>query len=125
MSKNFIEKVFNSALDDKSFVIDNKVDEQVVVSIYDKISGVFGLPMFSQNVDSAKRLFGDIVQGGDNLIVRHPEDYQLFYLGTFNDKSGLLSALEIPQFLANACDYVKISSNSAAIYDVQTCEAEA
>lgn len=80
-----------------------------------KVFGVFDLkavaylqPFFSCNAGSAIRAFGDAVRDGKSPLAVHPEDYQLFELGDFDDNSGLLFGLSPAKFLSAGVDHVEL-----------------
>lgn len=60
---------------------------------------VFILP----NNASAIRWFGDTVSNKDNPMNKHPEDYQLFKIGSMNEDTGELTS--DVQFLENAVTF--------------------
>lgn len=51
------------------------------------------------------RTFSDEVNrvSDDNLLHRHPEHYQLFYIGLFDDESGLFEPVP-PEFITAGLD---------------------
>lgn len=67
----------------------------VVCSVFDTVSGVFGQPMFVPTVGVAARAFTDEVnrQAQDNQFYKHPNDFQLFEIGSFDDNAGVLESL--------------------------------
>lgn len=66
-------------------------------SIFDRKTGVFSPPQSFVNSNAASRAFGDeINSGGTGLIARHPEDYDLYYLGDFDDNQGFFVELISP-----------------------------
>lgn len=66
-------------------------------SIRDLKAGVFGAPFVSANPSVAKRLVGDMLAEGRTIQARHPEDFDLVALGTYNDVTGQIQVLEIPE----------------------------
>lgn len=79
-----------------------------------KMFGVFDLkgkaymqPFFSGTAGCAMRAFGDAVKDGKSPISAHPEDYQLFELGNFDDNSGVVVAVSPVKVLCSALDYVE------------------
>lgn len=60
---------------------------------------VFCLP----NNASAIRWFGDTVTNKDHPMNKHPEDYQLFSIGTFDDQTGEITSKV--DFLENASSF--------------------
>jgi len=78
-----------------------------VVAIRDKAIEAFGQPIFVSAVGQAVRSFGDEVKRVDqnNGINKHPEDYDLFLLGTYDDQTGELYS-QTPEVVAVGKDYV-------------------
>ena len=54
----------------------------------------------------AIRSFRDEVnrEAPDNEIFRHPADYELYQIGTFDDSTGAIEALQPPKLLSRALD---------------------
>lgn len=64
-----------------------------VFSVFDSKADFFGQPFFEQEEASAIRAFGDAVNDSSrqgNQWYAHPEDFQLFVLGSFDNKTGEL-----------------------------------
>ena len=53
----------------------------------------------------AIRMFADSVNKPDTPLAQHPEDYQLFFIGTRDDETGDLESK--PTFLENATAFTK------------------
>lgn len=66
--------------------------ELFVFSIYDTAATVFAQPFFAPSEAVAVRSFKDLVNGSDNKVAQHPEDYVLFHLGMYDDNTGGLEA---------------------------------
>lgn len=64
--------------------------KHVVVSVRDRAADTFGRPFFVPAIGSAIRAFTDEVnrEAPDNPVYNHPEDYDLYEVGTFDDDSG-------------------------------------
>ena len=79
---------------------------QVVVSVKDLAAQAFGRPVFVPTAGVAIRSFRDEVnrEASDNDIFRHPADYELYQIGTFDDSTGLVEALQPPKLLSRALD---------------------
>lgn len=62
----------------------------VICSIHDTKAEAFSQPMFFQAVGQALRAFIDAVSDGDpkSNFAMHPEDFNLFRIGTFDDQTG-------------------------------------
>lgn len=61
-----------------------------VVAMFDKAAGVYGQPFVVAAVGQAIRSFQDQVNRVDdqNVVNRHPADFELYRLGYFDDGSG-------------------------------------
>ena len=74
----------------------------VICSIRDSAADAYGRPLFLPSVGVAIRSFTDEVNrpAEDNQIYQHPEDFDLFELGEFDDNTGRFALLDIPKQLA-------------------------
>lgn len=61
-----------------------------VVCIRDRSADVFGVPYFVASLGSAVRSFGDEINrvASDNMLYKHPEDFDLFSLGVYDDATA-------------------------------------
>lgn len=66
-----------------------------VVSVRDRAADAFGRPIFVLALGQAIRSFQDEInrQADNNEMNRHPEDYDLYHLGTFDDANGRFNNL--------------------------------
>jgi len=65
-----------------------------VYSIYDKATNAYMRPFFMQSDGQALRGFTDESVRADSEIAKHPEDYSLFRIGSFDDNKGELEPCE-------------------------------
>lgn len=81
----------------------------------------FNYPFFTMTHAEAMRAFGSNVQRKESLFNKHPEDFQLFYVGSFEDALGLLECEHQPVYLAKALDYITLAegglNDAAVIYN--------
>ena len=75
-----------------------------VFSIYDAATLVYSAPFVSQTNESAMRTFGDAAKDNQTNINKHPADFSLFRVGTWDDDNGKLKPEEHFQ-LARGTDY--------------------
>jgi hypothetical protein len=61
---------------------------KLIVSIYDKAAGAYMRPLYVNAVGEAVRQFEDEVMNPESPLNRHPEDYDLYKLGEFDDAKG-------------------------------------
>lgn len=75
--------------------------KHVVVSVRDRAADTFGRPFFVAALGAAIRAFSDEVnrESADNAIFHHPEDFDLYEVGSFDDDTGDLVAVQ-PRMVA-------------------------
>jgi len=78
-----------------------------VYSVFDTAAGIYMRPFVSQADGEATRMFGDLSTDAEHPIGKHPEDYSLFRLGSFNDQNGGLT-VEPPECLCTGLEMVAL-----------------
>jgi hypothetical protein len=78
--------------------------KQNIYAIYDSKMNVFSTPFFSPNNATALRSFSDAANDGTTNICKHPEDFSLHHLGTFEDDLGVIEGCQTTN-LGLAADY--------------------
>lgn len=71
----------------------------IVVSVHDTALDAFSRPFYTPTIGAAIRSFQDEVNrdSPDNPLNKHPEDFNLFQLGTWDDNNGKHENLETPK----------------------------
>lgn len=89
---------------------------QFVVSVKDRAADVFNRPFFVPHRNVAVRDFTDEVNRSavDNPLNKHPDDFDLYILGTFDDNTGAFVMEDVPTVLVRAKD-VLISNAVASV----------
>lgn len=60
-----------------------------IVAIRDRAADVFGQPNFVTSLGAAIRGFGDeINRKSDSVLYQHPEDFDLYHLGEYDDSTA-------------------------------------
>ena len=63
----------------------------IIVSVEDNLAKNFANPFFVEKEDEAIRMFKLAVNDSKNdMLYNFPEDYALWYLGEFDNKTGLI-----------------------------------
>lgn len=75
-----------------------------VFSVRDMKSEAFLQPFFSPSVGSALRAFGDATNEQNSPFFKHPSDYVLYEIGSFDDSNGALGSISPVKLLATAMD---------------------
>lgn len=78
-----------------------------VICIRDSAAGVFSQPNFVPSVGAFVRAFGDKVKSGakDDPLCEHPEDFEAFNMGDFDDNTGEFNLLARPVSVCRGSDY--------------------
>ena len=66
--------------------------KQMIFSVFDEKAKAFANPFFIPNKGQAVRSFGDAVSDGNTMLSKHPGDYQLYEIGTFDESSAVLTS---------------------------------
>jgi hypothetical protein len=69
-----------------------------VLSVRDRAIDTFGLPIFVVAAGAGLRSFIDECVRAGSTFALHPEDYDLYRLGTFNDQNGMFTS-EPPEMI--------------------------
>lgn len=85
-----------------------------IFSVYDIKAEVFSPPFFMSTAGEAIRAFKDLVNDPNTTIGRHPEDYRLMALGTFDNGSGNIELTQQDSF-GFGSDYKDLPSNSVPL----------
>jgi hypothetical protein len=75
-------------------------------TIFDTKTGVYGLPFFQHSDGEAIRTFTDLATSKDNRIGMHPEDYHLYRIGAWNDKTADLTQDTSQEIIAKGNEIV-------------------
>lgn len=79
-----------------------------VIAVRDRAADVFGVPNFVVNIGAAIRGFSDEINRDveNNMFFKHPDDFDLYKLGEYNDATGLFDC-GVPQQIAVGKDFKK------------------
>lgn len=77
-----------------------------VFAIFDKVAGFYGAPFFLTSVGEARRAFSDLANDLNTNIGRHPGDFALFELGSFDNETGHWM-VETPVHLAGGINMLR------------------
>jgi len=76
-------------------------------SVLDEKAATFSPPFFMANKALAHRMFGELALDPKSNIARHPADYRLYEVGSFDQEAGLLEGYDAPQFVCAAIDFLE------------------
>lgn len=75
-------------------------------SIRDQVAGIFHAPQYAHTPGAAERDFKEIVNDKNTMIAKHPEGYDLYHIGEYDNSTGKFTSLETPQFVVKAVQLV-------------------
>ena len=86
-------------------------------AIFDKKACVFSAPQSDINASTAIRNFTNGVnrlddRGEHNMLYRYPDDYELYFIGNFDENTGHFSVPDdgiYPKFLVRAYDCIDLT----------------
>lgn len=76
-------------------------------SVFDEKAATFSAPFFLPSQGEAIRMFGDLVHDPKTSISRHPGDYKLYSVGSFDQQSGVFTPVVTPGYLCAAVDFIR------------------
>lgn len=76
-------------------------------AIRDSKGEFFNTPFFQKTHGEAERSFKTLVSDERSNISKYPEDFDLYYLGEYDDQTGTVSALDTPQHVIKATALVQ------------------
>lgn len=78
-----------------------------VYSVRDAKSEIYNMPFYGQTHGEAERSFVTVVNDPKSSINQFPEDYDLYHLGTYDQKTGILVPLQTPMHMHKAIAVLK------------------
>lgn len=78
----------------------------IVCAVRDRAMDAFMQPFFCQARGVANRSFADEINKKDSPFHAHPEDFDLYELGVYDDNTGFIKSHERPEMLAIGKDQV-------------------
>lgn len=73
-----------------------------VFSIRDAKAEIFNAPFYKRSHGEAERDFSQLTTDGKSTVNQYPEDFDLYYLGTYNDQTGKFDPIDSPQHVVKA-----------------------
>lgn len=81
-----------------------------IVATRDIVANVYSAPQFVPALGGAIRAFGDACSNTsdpNNILGKHPKDFELFHMGTYDDTTGSFHLLPIPKQIAVGGSYAQ------------------
>jgi len=73
-----------------------------VYAIRDCKAQVYNTPFFQNSHGEAERSFDQLVKDEKSMVAKYPDDFDLYYIGDYDDQLGTLVPQSTPQHIAKA-----------------------
>lgn len=80
-------------------------------SIRDAKAEIFNKPFYQATHGEAERSFRRTVSDENTMMHMYPEDFDLYYLGEYDDNTGKVDSLDTPQHVIKAIQCVETAEN--------------
>jgi len=74
-------------------------------TVYDSKAEAYMQPFFAKSTGEALRSFSDTCQDKNHIFSKHPEDFTLFELGTWDEQNSEFVIYESKKSLGTAIEY--------------------
>jgi len=78
------------------------VQKLQIFAVFDKKAIAYSHPTFFAQKGQAIRTFEDAVNDAQTIFCKHPEDFALFHIGEWDDKTGVITPLPNPVHVEEA-----------------------
>lgn len=73
-----------------------------LLSIRDSKADYYNQVITLKTVDEGVRAFGELVADNRSMISKHPEDFDLYHIGEFDDQNGRIMSWDSPRHIMKA-----------------------
>lgn len=77
-----------------------------IFSVRDQKTEIYNQPFYQKTHGEAERSFRQLVNDPKSTINAHPQDFDLYYLGDYDDNSGKMAPCDTPQHVIKAVDCI-------------------
>jgi len=82
-------------------------------SIRDQKSEVYNTPFFKKTHGEAERDFRTLCNDEKSTVNKFPDDFDLYYVGDYDDNLGVFTPLQTPQHVIKAISCINRSQNAS------------
>lgn len=83
-----------------------------IFTVFDTKIETYCVPFYMPHRGAAIRTFTEMVNDPSHTFGKHPEDYVLFELGSYDDQTARVEQLKAPSSLGVGVEFVKIPNIS-------------
>lgn len=78
-----------------------------IIAVRDRAIDAYGIPFFTRSIGEAIRSFTDEANNNQSAINAHPEDYDLYCFGDYDQDTGEFKIDQKPHQIAIGKDQIK------------------
>ena len=82
-------------------------------SIRDQKAEIYNTPYFQKTMGEAERSFAQGVNDPKTMLHKYPEDFDLYYLGEYDDQLGTVQWEDTPKHIAKAISFAQSNPNDS------------
>jgi hypothetical protein len=76
-------------------------------AVRDSKVGAYSAPQVMRSDGEALRAFADAVNDKQSPMGKYPEDYSMWRIGDYDEETGIISALSVPECIGNGVSFVR------------------
>lgn len=81
-----------------------------IFAIRDSKAEFYNQPFYQHTRLEAERTFSALANDSKSTIAQHPEDYDLYHLGEYDNISGKIKVLDTPEHIVKAANLIRSPS---------------
>lgn len=93
--------------------------KQKLYAIRDSKGEAYGPPFIQKTHGEAERTFQELSNDGKSQIAKYPEDFDLYYLGVWDDNAGKIETLDTPMHIVKAINTIRKQQQLGELAAVQ------
>lgn len=80
--------------------------ELKIFTIRDSKGEIYHPPFYTKTHGEAERTFRELAKDPNSMIAKYPEDYDMYFLGIYDNSEGKIAAHETPQHVIKAVNLI-------------------
>lgn len=77
-------------------------------SVYDRAAMTFGHPFYMVNAPAAMRSFIDAFDNPQSMLAKHPDDFELRRIASFDDETGRFDSLAVSETVMTGSEVARM-----------------
>jgi len=81
--------------------------ELKIYSVRDAKGEIFNTPFYKKTHGEAERSFKELTKDDKSYVSKYPEDYDLYYIGEYDQRTGQFIPQDTPQHIVKAVNLIQ------------------